>query len=119
MEEFEEIDKVEGSLILWKHREKNQFIIQICPALEKWILDICDEAGLRLSDYALPEDLEGLKKYTKSKSELKDEKLGRLFKDICNRIESPRIKKLRSWISLLRNKNYHVDINELKNGGRT
>jgi hypothetical protein len=116
LEEFEEIDKVEGSLILWKHKNKSHFIIQICPALEKWILNICESEGINLNELGLSSELETLKYYTKSLSGIKDEKLLKLFKRINSLVNNSSVKKLKNWIELLKEKNYQVDINDLING---
>jgi len=118
LKEFEIVDKVEGSLILWRNKNKarHHFIIQVCPALERWILNICGNENIVLAEFGIANDLEGLKKYTKSISSLEDEKLKALFKAISSKEENICIRKLKNWISLLKEKNYKVDINELKNG---
>ena len=116
LNEFEEIDKIEGSLILWKHRTKSHYIIQICPALEKWVLNVCELERINLVEFGLSTDLEELKRYTKSQSGLEDKKLKSLFKTISNKYNSKDVCKLRSWIDILKNKTYKVELNELRNG---
>src|SRR5579859_4021786 len=37
-------------LKLWKHKEKNQYIIQIRPVIEKWIMVLCGENGISLTN---------------------------------------------------------------------
>ena len=51
LEQFEVIDEIENSLLLWKHKSKLQFIIQICPALEKWILNICESENIPMKGH--------------------------------------------------------------------
>ena len=75
LNEFEKIDKIVASLILWKHKSKSHYIIQICPALEKWILNVCELENIDLDEFGLSKDLEQLKRYTKSQSGLEDKKL--------------------------------------------
>ena len=119
LKKFEIIDKVGESLILWKHNEKpikHHYIIQVCPALEKWILCICDEEGIKLAKFGLSDDLEALKKYTKSLSSMKDERLVGLFKAISKKTGNLSVRKLKHWITLLKEKNYQVDIKALQNG---
>jgi hypothetical protein len=116
LNEFEEIDKIDGSLILWKHKFKSHYIIQICPALEKWIMNVCALENINLVEFGLSTDLEELKKYTKSQSGLDDKKLKGLFKAISNRYNSKDVCKLRSWINILKDKTYKVELNELRNG---
>lgn len=115
LDNFLEIDKVNGSLILWKHRDKSHFIIQICPALEKWILNLCISKNIRMEEFNLPGELDAFRKYTKSKDRVEDENLQDLFKKIAS-LEILEVRKIRHWLTLLREKNYDVDINELRNG---
>jgi hypothetical protein len=115
--EFAEVDKVEGSLILWRHskKEKHHYLIQICPALEKWILNLCEEEGINVADFGLRKDLDGLKEFSKSRRSLNEKSLVDLFSEICQKIENINVRKLKFWITLLKDKNYNVDINQLKN----
>ena len=65
LNEFVQKDKVDGSLILWRHKAENKhhYIIQLQPALEKWILNICAEENINLQ--GIPSDLDELKHLTK------------------------------------------------------
>jgi hypothetical protein len=118
LNEFIEIDKVNGSLILWRHRskDKHHYFVQICPALERWVLNICEEMGIDLLIYKVGNNLEGLKKYTKDEDSINDEGLMALFKAIGLRDENVSVRKLKIWISKLKEKNYQVDIKELQHG---
>src|SRR5690606_27520793 len=78
--EFDKIDEIEDSLILWKHKVKSHFIIQICPALEAWILKVVGVGNIDMNELGLSDELTDLKKYTKSRSSLKDDKLKQLFR---------------------------------------
>lgn len=108
--EFEEIGKVENSLILWKHNEKHHYIIQLCPALEKWVLNVCGKAAI---EHKL--GFEQLRMRTKSASSFEDTALKDLFLQLTKRNDLLEIRKLGGWLKLLKEKNYEVDINELKN----
>jgi hypothetical protein len=92
----------------------HHYFIQICPAIETMILKVCSDEMIDLNDYGLPVDLEELSKTTKSRSSEHDDRFIRLFQKI-KETENPKVKKLKNWITLLKEKNYHVDINELKN----
>ncbi|MBS1916631.1 MAG: hypothetical protein JST87_10135 [Bacteroidetes bacterium] len=99
---------------LFKHNTKPHFIIQLCPALERWILSVCEEANINIEDYGLPNNMERLKKITKS--ELADETLE--LRNLCNALvssESSTISRFARWISYLKENKYQTDINELKN----
>lgn len=108
--QLEKIDAVNDNLVLWKHPTKPQFIIQICPALEQWVLNICKEEKIEIKY-----DLEKLKKITKSMSSLDNIGLKELFNTIKDKDNNESVRKLKGWIKLLCTENYQVDLNELKN----
>jgi hypothetical protein len=116
--EFDNIDEVAGSLILWRHKNnaKHHYIIQICPVLEKWILNLCAAEGIQIEQFGLSNSLEGLKEHTKSRASLFDEKLISLFREIDSKNNNSSIRKLKNWVRTLKDQNYNVDINQLKNG---
>lgn len=114
--EFEEIDKVSDALILWKHPKRNHFIIQICPALEKWIIKICETEQINMEELGLSSNLKTFQEYTKTRASVEDAKLRSLFKIINRKNNVEEVRKLKEWVKLLKEKNYNVDINDLKNG---
>jgi len=116
--EFVEVDKVEGSLILWRHgnKERHHYLIQICPALEKWILNVCEAEGINIVELGLKNDLEGLKEFSKSRRSLNEKSLIELFNKICQKDENVNVRKLKFWITHLKDKNYKADIKALQNG---
>lgn len=64
-----------------RHKENHHhYLIVIKPAQEAFILSCASEAKVKLSDYNLPEDLEGLKKKTKSVMSKENVDFKRLFK---------------------------------------
>jgi hypothetical protein len=115
LNDFDAVDKIEGALILWRHKSNttHHYIIQICPALEGWVLDVCKEEGIDLN--GLPSDITGLRKYTKVQSSLTDPKLISVFGNIANKDNNDTVRKLKGWIKILKEKNYQADINELIN----
>ena len=116
LQNFKQIDLVAHSLILWRHKleERHHFIIQIIPALEQWVLNICREERIVLEN--LPNDLEGFKKYTKKQSSIYNNDLKSLYYKMSEKDENISIRKLKSWLKLLLEKNYHVDLNDLRYG---
>ncbi len=116
LEKFKVIDEVPGDLILWRHAEKevHHWIIQICPALERLILKICEAENIDLSDFG-ENVLDGLKYFTKSTARLANPKLQTLFNQINQQKENVQVKKLKAWIKILKERNYQADINELRN----
>lgn len=115
-QEFELISEISNSLKLYKHTEKHHYLIFICPAAERWILDRAEESSISLEFFGLPNDLNELRKITKtSTSEEKDpysSNLSGLFKALYNS-QNQIISILALWITYLKQYHYHADVNEL------
>jgi len=114
---LKEFDKYEfENLNLYRHsnRSKHHYIIQLNPPIEKWILRVAREANINIVDFGLPEDFESLKKLTKSELAAETQELKKLCKVLVES-ESATIKRFANWVKYLKEKNYNVDINELKN----
>jgi len=114
---LKEFDKYEfENLNLYKHsnKRKHHYIIQLNPPLEKWILKVAKEANIDIIDFGLPNDIESLKKLTKSELAAETRELQSLCKTLLES-DSRTIKRFAKWIRYLKDKNYQVDINELKN----
>jgi hypothetical protein len=111
-EQFDLVFQLEGNIQLFKHQTKHHYLIFICPAMEKWILNVADEASINLSDFGLPTDLKNLTNITKTaKSEDNDpnsEKFVKLFKEL--KAKQPKaIKLLMFWIEYLKEQNYNAN----------
>jgi hypothetical protein len=104
-----------GYLKLWMHRTKHHYIIQLRPVIEKWLTNICDEYGINLKGYSLPESWKDLIKITKSVSSKKDQRFVQLFKGMRKKKVEP-VLQLQHWIEYLKENKYNIDINQLKNG---
>ena len=91
----------------------NHYIIQICPAIEGFILESCSEVDIELSDYGLMNDLAGLKQKTKKQTSKKDPQLIKLFKELKNR-NSEQVVTLSKWIKYLKENNFRSQIEEIK-----
>ena len=90
---YEVISEEEGLRLLVRRGNKAQRIIVICPRLEDWLIQRAKAAGVRLQDYALPDDpnrLHALGRY--------DQKNGfpSLLAELINRDEAMRL--LRQWV---------------------
>ncbi len=110
MKEFSLIANTQ-QIYRFKHKEKPHYIIQIAPAVEKFILAAVAEKGIKLSDYALPTDFEELKKRTKSVESKQDVVFRELFKNIS---DSSNMMTLRKVLQYLVKNTYYVDIESLK-----
>jgi hypothetical protein len=115
LEEFELINEVDNSLKLWKHKGRPQYFIQICPALEKWMIDVCNQGGIDMTEFELSNDFKELSRTTKSIASSKDKRINNLCAAIAERDDIEAIRRLKAWIKYLKAKNYDADINELKN----
>ncbi|MEO8413951.1 MAG: hypothetical protein ABI472_09840 [Ginsengibacter sp.] len=102
-------------LILWKHEKQSHFIIQLNPPLEKWTIDMLDENKLTIEDFGYSRNYKKLKKEIKDDIDKEDdEKLNKLL-DALVKTDCSTIKKLKSFLIYLKEKNNSVDINELLN----
>lgn len=110
-----EIDNIEDGLKLYKHKEFHQYYIEVNPAMEIWILKVCEQEEIDIvADFGLPDNLKELKRITKAQTSVKDKRFMDLFLKF-KMSGNLSVLKLKGWIKLLKEKNYQVDINELKN----
>ena len=111
--EFDLVIEVSDSLQLFKHRNKNHYLIFICPAVEKWIIACASDAGIMLSDYGLPNDFRSLMKTTKTSKSENDDEFSSNFKELFKalRTENPsKVAVLRFWVEYLIANPYHTDL---------
>ena len=113
LDKFENI-ATSGDLYLFKHPQKHHYIIQISPALENFILKSAEELKVNLTNFGLPNELNLLRKTTKTPTSRNNPKLRRLFTELKNK-KAPQIVTLANWISYLKENTYDSDINELIN----
>lgn len=93
-------------LFVFKHGSKPHFIIQISPAVEKFILAAVEEKGVSLADFSIPSDFEELKKRTKSVTSKNDDNFKRLFKSIA---DTKCVMRLKTVLQYLVQQRYSVD----------
>lgn len=106
----------ENKIILWKHKDRLQFVIQLDPPIEDWLITILNENGLRIEDFGYDRDFKKLKKQIKEDIDNEsDDKLNRLVNAVI-KTDCYTIKKIKSILIYLKEKNYQTDINELING---
>ena len=104
-----------NKLILWKHEMQSHFIIQLNPPLEKWVIEMLDENNLKIEDFGYSRNYKKLKKEIKEDIDKEeDEKLNRLVNAII-KTDCATIKKIKSFLLYLKDKNYKSDIKELIN----
>jgi hypothetical protein len=113
LDEFEPINKREN-LFLYKHKTNHHYIIQISPAIEKFILIEAVEKSINLEEFGLSNDLEKLIKVTKKATSKKEPCLSLLFKELVRK-EASQVVVLSKWILYLKENTYKSNIELLKN----
>jgi hypothetical protein len=113
LNEFDMIRET-SSLRLWKNQLGHHYMIQIRPVIEKWILNICNDEGIILPEFNLPNELKLFIKASKSVSSKTDARFTNLFKRMKNQANES-VELLKNWLLYLKERKYNVDINELKN----
>ena len=78
IEQFVKIVESEH-LVVSKHQTRHHYLIQIKPAIERFILDAVEELNINLSDYGLPTELDDLRIVSKTITAKEDVKFARLF----------------------------------------
>lgn len=107
-----EVVCIKNNLVLHKHRTLHHYIIQICPAMEQFMLDNAQSVGLEITDYDLPKDLNLLKKEAKSTTSKNDNRFKKLFKGLLAS-EAQDLLRLKAWITYLKETSYQADINHI------
>jgi len=110
-------DTIKDFSLLYKHKEKHHYFIQLCPESENWICNVSGEIGIDLLGmHKLPTTPSLLAEYTKDVESKTDYRFIRLFKDIVRQSEEINFEpvlKMRHWLRILVDNNYQADINEL------
>ena len=110
---------LKDKILLYKHPDKHHYFIQLCPESENWICNVSRELEIDMEgEYGLPNTAKGLSKLSKNINVADDIKFVKLFKEIRKRsIEKnyEPVVKLIFWLTHLKENNYNVDINALKN----
>lgn len=113
LEEFKKIERLwKQGLKMFKHPDKSQYVIQVSPAIEKWLLNECVKGGISPEEYSLPTELEGLRAL-KGLSQRKDERFRKLFRSMLENEKCDEIKELKRWLIFLRETNYKTNLDLL------
>lgn len=111
---FSEVANVENDLKLYWCKFYPQYYIEINPAMEGWILKICEQEKIDITEFHLPKDLKSLKRITKSQTSSTDKRFVDLFLKFKTS-KNNSVLKLTNWLKIFLQKNYQTDINELIN----
>lgn len=111
LDEFD-IIATSGSLLLYKHKTRSHFFIQVSPAMERFILMNAAAVNLDLADFDLPSDLDKLRKHSKLVRSKDDIRFKRLFKAI-HKNGSEEFQRMAAWIKYMKDNPYNIDLKVL------
>ena len=103
------------NLVLWKHKERQHFIIQLNPPLEKWVIEMLKSDNRSVEEFGYVNDWKKLKRALKDDIDEENNERLNSFVDAILSSSNPVIENLKKILLYLRDKNYQADINELKN----
>jgi hypothetical protein len=83
-----------------KHKKNSHYAVQISPASETWILEVCQKSGIDVtkSPYRLPKDPKKLASITKSIHAFRDTRLQQLMNTMHQK-NPLHFRVIRSWIN--------------------
>jgi len=95
--------KEENSLILKKHKGRKQYLILICPEIERWLMNDAIAVQIDPTDekYKLPPVLKGFTSLCKTQDIDSNEGFYRFIKALINK-NAPSIITLKKWIELFK-----------------
>ena len=99
-----------GHLRLMKHKTRHHYLIFVCKAAEDFLLSCAAELTLDLSNYGLPDTLEGLKEVTKDCESDKEPRIKKLVNALRTSSEMSRLERT---LAYLQSKQYNVNIADL------
>jgi hypothetical protein len=102
-----------GNIELYKHENRNHFIIRIVPAMERFILINAEKAGIKVEDFGLPVDFENFRKATKTVNSKKDPRFKQLFKALRDH-QLEDLNRLTNCIKYLLDHPFNADLEILK-----
>ena len=97
-------------LRLMKHKTCHHYLIFVCKAAEDFLLSCAAELDINLSEYGLPDTLEGLKEVTKDSESDKEPRIKKLVNALKTSSEMSRLERT---LCYLQSKQYNVNTAEL------
>ncbi|MGN6490799.1 MAG: hypothetical protein ACTHLE_02285 [Agriterribacter sp.] len=113
LEGYIKIDRLwKATLKLFKHPERNHFVIQVSPAIEKWIITECAKGNINMQEFGLPADLNGLRRM-KGLTQRNDDRFKELFKRMLSVKACDEIIEMKRWLIFFRDNNIQTNIDLL------
>lgn len=100
IKQFELRLSLEG-LQLKKHKQKEHYLIVICPEIENWLLNDAKSINLDLTEFNLPSGLKGLKEISKTQDITRNMDFYRFVKALIKN-EATSITILKKWLDLFK-----------------
>lgn len=105
---------ITNNLLLWKHKERPHFVIQLTPPLERWVIEIMRSVNLSLEEFGYPSAPKALKKALKDDIDSENnEKLNKLINIILSS-GNQTVEVLKATLLHLRDENINADMEQLK-----
>ena len=111
IKECDEVASTGKHLTLLKHKTRNQFLITINPAIDRFILDSAKEEGVKPENFGLPSTLKDFIAVSKAVTSNQDVRFKSLFKAINGNRE---ITNLKNSLDYLIRNNYQTDLSVVK-----
>lgn len=113
LKKFEKVERLcRDGLLLFRHPVKKHYIIQVSPAMERWILKECEKADINLIAFGLPDSLARFKKL-KGLAQRSDNRFKRLFNEMLQHEACDEIRELQRWLEYFRDHHYNSNVDSL------
>jgi len=113
LESYEKVDRLgKKTMKLFIHLERKHFVIQVSPAIEKWIMSECKKGKINMEEFGLPGDLSGLRRM-KGLAQRNDNQFKDLFKMMVATEDCDEIIEMKRWLIFFRDNNIQTNIDLL------
>lgn len=113
IEGYKKIERLSTKgLKLFKHPDKKHYLIQLSPAIEKWLISECLKGEINPVEHGLPENLAGWRSL-KGRAQRNDEKFKELFRKMLKNEKCDEIIELKRWLEFFRDNNYNSNLDLL------
>lgn len=113
LEKFRLVERLSrNGLRLFSHLSKKHYLVQLSPAIERWLMNECGKAAINLSEYGFPDTIKGWKNL-KNRAQRNDGKFKDLFRLMLENEKCDEIIELKRWLVFFRDNNYNTNLDLL------
>ncbi|MBX3253080.1 MAG: hypothetical protein KF862_02975 [Chitinophagaceae bacterium] len=113
LESYKKVDRLwRTTMKLFMHPERKHFVIQVSPAIEKWIMKECEKGKINMEEFGLPGNLGGLRRM-KGLAQRNDSQFRELFKMMIAAEACDEIIEMKRWLIFFRDNNIQTNIDLL------